>query len=104
MLGIVGPSGSGKSTLLNVLGTLDRADAGEVKIDGYDVAAMSDRLSALRARRIGSSSSSSSFAPGVTALDNVADGLLYTGTSLRKRRARARETRKLLGLDRPEAS
>ena len=53
MLGIVGPSGSGKSTPLNVLGTLDRADAGEVKIDGYDVAAMSDRLSALRARRIG---------------------------------------------------
>jgi hypothetical protein len=40
----------------------------------------------------------------VTALDNVADGLLYSGTSLRKRRARARETRKLLGLDLPEAS
>ncbi|MGH9247270.1 MAG: ATP-binding cassette domain-containing protein, partial [Acidimicrobiales bacterium] len=54
LVGIVGPSGSGKTTLLNVLGTLDRADAGTVRIDGLDVGTLNDRqLSALRAYRIG---------------------------------------------------
>lgn len=54
MVAIVGPSGSGKSTMLNILGTLDRADSGQVLIDGHDIAKLSDRqLSALRARRIG---------------------------------------------------
>ena len=51
---IVGPSGSGKSTLLHILGTLERATSGVVRIADRDVAGMSDRqLAALRAHRIG---------------------------------------------------
>ena len=51
---IVGPSGSGKSTLLHIMGTLDRATSGQVRIAGRDVATLSDaELSALRARSIG---------------------------------------------------
>lgn len=99
MVAIVGPSGSGKSTMLNVIGTLDRPSAGQVVIDGFEVAALADgELSALRAFRIGFVFQHFHLAAGVTALDNVADGLLYTGVRLRERRERAEVALQQVGL------
>nr|WP_211588778.1 ABC transporter ATP-binding protein [Allorhizocola rhizosphaerae] len=99
MAAIVGPSGSGKSTMLHLIGTLDRPSSGRVRIDGHDVAKLSDRqLSALRATRIGFVFQQFHLAPGQNALDNVADGLLYTGAGLAERRRRAETALQRVGL------
>jgi putative ABC transport system ATP-binding protein len=99
MVAIVGPSGSGKSTLLHLVGSLDRPSEGSVRIAGHEVAGLSDReLSALRAQHLGFVFQSFHLAAGISALGNVADGLLYSGRPMRTRRQKAAEVLERVGL------
>lgn len=96
---VVGPSGSGKSTLLNIIGTLDRPTSGRVVIAGQDSSQLGDdELSALRSTEIGFVFQQFFLLSGMSIVDNVADGLLYSGMPLRARRAHAVETLERVGL------
>jgi putative ABC transport system ATP-binding protein len=99
LLAVVGPSGSGKSTLLHIMGTLDRPTEGEVRVAGHDVSTLSDRrLAALRARHIGFVFQQFFLVEGLSAVENVAQGLLYSGIAAAERRRRASEQLERVGL------
>lgn len=88
----VGPSGSGKSTLFNVLGGLDRVDAGTVYVDGIDLSSLSARaLAHLRLTRLGFVFQTFNLFPVLTATENVEYPLIFAGASRAARRERVEE-------------
>lgn len=96
---IMGSSGSGKSTLLNLLGCLDRPTSGKIMFGEDDVTRLSDnRLSEIRAKRIGFVFQSYNLIPQLTVLENIEVPLYYTGGINAKLRQRSRELAEMVGL------
>lgn len=99
-IAIVGPSGSGKSTLANVIGGLDRPDSGEIVVGDIDLSKADDNfLSLYRNKKIGFVFQSFNLQPTLTALENVMLPLTFARVSLSKRKEKAAECLKAVGLE-----
>ncbi|MDX2160478.1 MAG: ABC transporter ATP-binding protein [bacterium] len=99
MVAIVGPSGSGKSTLMAIIGALDKPTSGSYKLDGVEIAKMSqDRLSDIRNYRIGFVFQKFNLLARTSAQANVALPLVYAGVNARERDQRAKAALELVGL------
>ncbi len=99
LVAVVGASGSGKSTMLSIMGTLDDPTSGRVLIDGTDILSLSEtERAALRARRIGFVFQQFFLLPALSALENVALGLLYSGVPAAERLHRAADSLERVGL------
>jgi len=99
MVAFIGASGSGKSTMMNIVGCLDRPSSGEYWLNGREVATMSgDDLAQVRNREIGFIFQSFHLLPRASALDNVAQPLIYRGVPLRERLALAAQSLARVGL------
>ncbi|WP_338034861.1 ABC transporter ATP-binding protein [Lamprobacter modestohalophilus] len=96
---VMGPSGSGKSTLLNILGLLDRPDAGQYRFDGTETTTLDEEQRArLRRERIGFVFQAFHLIPRLTAFENVELPLILASRPLKQRRAQVAETLAALGL------
>jgi putative ABC transport system ATP-binding protein len=97
---VMGPSGSGKSTLLYLLGGLDRSTAGEISLDGARLDQMDENALALfRRRTLGFIFQSFNLIPSMTAVENVAFPMQFSGVSAAQRNERARGLLKQVGLE-----
>ena len=97
---VMGPSGSGKSTLLNLLGLLDRPQAGTYRLDGRDVTTLSpDEQAAVRSAKIGFVFQSFHLVPRLTAAENIALPMTLAGIPATERQRRVAQALKDFGLD-----
>ena len=98
-LALTGASGSGKSTMMNILGCLDTPTSGRYRLDGEEVAGLDEeQLASVRNRKIGFVFQNFYLMPRMTALDNVAQPLIYRGIGPAARREHARQALQRVGL------